>query len=49
MWSSNALNIYFGIHVPQDMESEEDTVYYHTTYNNDTYIPELKSVGREKK
>ena len=31
------------------MESEEDTVYYHTIYNNDTYIPELKSVAREEK
>ena len=36
----------FAIHVPQDMESEKDTVYYDTVYSNDGYMPELKSVGR---
>ena len=33
------------MYVPQDMESDEDTVYYDTAYSNDGYTPELQSVG----
>ena len=41
------LKIPFGIQELQELESEQEAVFYDTVYSNDGYKPTLKAFGRE--
>ena len=46
-WLVRCLKIPFGIQELQELESEQEAVFYHTVYSYDGYKPTLKAFGRE--